>query len=85
MSCDKTDDVSVVSRSADQCVAQHDGHDIDESGPGQGRIPPSSVATRASRGRSTEGAVEMSVDVSPSGSPIGNRDRKPQTRMGERA
>eukprot|EP00959_Pyramimonas_sp_CCMP1952_P032001 671488-Pyramimonas_sp.AAC.1 len=44
---------------------------------GQGRIPPSYFATRASRGRSTEGVVEMSVDVSPSGIPIGNREQAP--------
>eukprot|EP00959_Pyramimonas_sp_CCMP1952_P309793 6482666-Pyramimonas_sp.AAC.1 len=61
MSCDKTDDVSVASRSAGQFVVQHDGHDINESGPDQGRIPPSNIATRASRGRSTEGVVEMSI------------------------
>eukprot|EP00959_Pyramimonas_sp_CCMP1952_P326813 6841194-Pyramimonas_sp.AAC.1 len=77
MSCDKTDDVSVVSRSAGQYVVQHDGYDINESGPSQGRIHPSNSAIRASRGRSSEGVVEMSVDVSPSGSPIGNREQTP--------
>eukprot|EP00959_Pyramimonas_sp_CCMP1952_P264723 5535163-Pyramimonas_sp.AAC.1 len=77
MSCDKTDDVSVVSRNADQYVVQHDGHDTNESGPGQDLIPPFSIATRVSRGRSTEGVVEMSVDISPSGSPIGNREQTP--------
>eukprot|EP00959_Pyramimonas_sp_CCMP1952_P458069 9476020-Pyramimonas_sp.AAC.1 len=79
MSYDKTDDISVTSRSADHCVVQRDGHDINERGPGQGRIPPSNIAiaTRVSRGKSAEGVVEMSVDVSPSGTPIGNREQTP--------
>eukprot|EP00959_Pyramimonas_sp_CCMP1952_P196529 4109019-Pyramimonas_sp.AAC.1 len=72
--------MSVTSRSADHCVVHHDGHDINESGPGQGRIPSSNVAIRVSRGRSTERVVEMSVDVSPSGIPIGNREQTPDPR-----
>eukprot|EP00959_Pyramimonas_sp_CCMP1952_P394227 8260391-Pyramimonas_sp.AAC.1 len=70
MSYDKTDEMSVTSRSAEQHVVQHDGRDPQESGPGQGRLPSSSAAFRVSRGRSTEEAVETSEDGSPSGVPI---------------
>eukprot|EP00959_Pyramimonas_sp_CCMP1952_P090427 1892865-Pyramimonas_sp.AAC.1 len=54
MSYDKTYEMSVTSRNAEQQVVQHDGHDLQESGPGQGRLPSSSIATRVSRGRSSE-------------------------------
>eukprot|EP00959_Pyramimonas_sp_CCMP1952_P287170 6005606-Pyramimonas_sp.AAC.1 len=67
--------MSVTSRSAEQHIVQHDGHDPQESGPGQGRLPSSSTATRVSRGRNTED--EMSEDGSPSGVPIGNREHTP--------
>eukprot|EP00959_Pyramimonas_sp_CCMP1952_P332111 6954141-Pyramimonas_sp.AAC.1 len=67
MSYDKTDAMSVTSRSADHYVVQHDGHDPQESGPGQGRLLSSNAATRVSRGRRTEEAVETSEDGFPSG------------------
>eukprot|EP00959_Pyramimonas_sp_CCMP1952_P385598 8080877-Pyramimonas_sp.AAC.1 len=70
MSYDKTDVASNVSRSADGRVAQHDGYDANKGGPIQDRAPPSYIATRVTRGRSTEGVAEMSVDVSPAGVPI---------------
>eukprot|EP00959_Pyramimonas_sp_CCMP1952_P182848 3823590-Pyramimonas_sp.AAC.1 len=77
MSYDKTDDMSVTSRNAEQQVVQHDGHDAQESGPEQGRPPSSSIAIRVSRGRSNEEVVEMSEDGSPSGVPTGNREQTP--------
>eukprot|EP00959_Pyramimonas_sp_CCMP1952_P386593 8102152-Pyramimonas_sp.AAC.1 len=69
--------MSVTSRNVEQQVVQHDGHDLQESGPGQGRLPSSSAATRVSRGTSCEEVVEMSEDGSPSGVPIGNREQTP--------
>eukprot|EP00959_Pyramimonas_sp_CCMP1952_P258389 5401068-Pyramimonas_sp.AAC.1 len=62
--------MSVTSQNAEQQVVQQDGHDLQESGPGQGRLPSSSIASRVPRGRSSEEVVEMSEDGSPSGVPM---------------
>eukprot|EP00959_Pyramimonas_sp_CCMP1952_P176386 3685911-Pyramimonas_sp.AAC.1 len=77
MSYDKTDVVSIASRGADGRVVQHDGYDMTKKGPIQDGIPPSYIDTRETRGRSTEGVAEMSVDVSPAGVSIGNREQTP--------
>eukprot|EP00959_Pyramimonas_sp_CCMP1952_P281808 5890256-Pyramimonas_sp.AAC.1 len=69
--------MSVTSRNAEQQVVQRDGHDLQECGPGQGRPPSSSIATRVSRGGSSEEVVEMTEDGSPSRAPIGNREQTP--------
>eukprot|EP00959_Pyramimonas_sp_CCMP1952_P467122 9491080-Pyramimonas_sp.AAC.1 len=70
MSYDETDKMSIASRNAEQKFVQRDGHELQEIGPGQGRLPSSSIASRVSQGRSSGEVVGLSEDDYPSRVPI---------------
>eukprot|EP00959_Pyramimonas_sp_CCMP1952_P036695 767776-Pyramimonas_sp.AAC.1 len=79
MSYDETAELPVGSQ-----VVQHDGQEPQDGGPGRGRLPSFSIATRVSRGRSRGAVIDCQEMIFPleSRSVIVNR---PETRRGGKA